>query len=71
MRLTLADFEDDLAICETDDRETITLPKSRLPRQATIGDQLDWTGRSIRILRDETNARKKEISELMDDLFEE
>lgn len=71
MRLTLAGFEDDLAICETDDRETITLPKGRLPRQATIGDRLDWSGRSIRILRDETNARKKEITELMDDLFEE
>ncbi|MEW8976679.1 MAG: DUF3006 domain-containing protein, partial [Exiguobacterium sp.] len=55
----------------TDDRETITLPKSRLPRQATIGDRLDWSGRSIRILRNETNERKKEITELMDDLFEE
>ncbi|MGI1805586.1 DUF3006 domain-containing protein [Exiguobacterium sp. TDN 0502] len=71
MRLTLSDFEEDLAICETDDRETITLPKNRLPRQATIGDRLDWTGRSIRILREETDTRKKEITDLMDDLFEE
>lgn len=71
MKMTLTEMEGELAICETDTRETIQVPRDRLPHAAAIGDRLDWSGRSIRILRDETAARRREVDHLMDELFEE
>ena len=71
MKMTVTEFEGDQAICETENRETVQVPRSRLPRAATIGDWLEWRGRSIRILRDETNNRRQEIDSLMDELFED
>ncbi|WP_214851117.1 DUF3006 domain-containing protein [Exiguobacterium sp. s193] len=71
MKMTVTAFEDDLALCETEARETITVPRRRLPVAATIGDRLEWQGRSIRILRTETANRRREVEQLMDELFED
>jgi len=71
MRLTIDSFEGDMAICEKEDRETIRIQKSRLPLAATEGDLIEWQGRSIRLLRKETKARRNEIERLMDDVFEQ
>ncbi|MDI3236236.1 DUF3006 domain-containing protein [Exiguobacterium antarcticum] len=71
MKMTLTEFAGELAICETDTRETIQIARDRLPQAAAIGDWLEWRGRSIRILRDETNNRRQEIDGLMDELFED
>lgn len=71
MRLTIDSFDGDMAVCEKEDRETIRIQKSRLPLAATEGDLLEWRGRSIRILREETEVRRDEIGRLMDDVFEQ
>lgn len=71
MKMTVTEFDGDQAICETENRETVQVPRSRLPHAATIGDWLEWRGRSIRILREETQNRRQEINDLMDELFED
>ncbi|MGX8177232.1 DUF3006 domain-containing protein [Exiguobacterium artemiae] len=71
MKMTITEFDGEQAICETEHRETIQVPRVRLPHAATIGDWLEWRGRSIRILREETNNRRQEIDDLMDELFED
>lgn len=71
MKMTITEFDGEQAICETEHRETIQVPRLRLPHAATIGDWLEWRGRSIRILREETNNRRQEIDDLMDELFED
>ncbi|WP_157964488.1 DUF3006 domain-containing protein [Exiguobacterium flavidum] len=71
MRLTIDSIEGDMAVCEKEDRETIRIPKSRLPLAATEGDLLEWQGRTIRLLREETRVRRNEIERLMDDVFEQ
>lgn len=71
MKMTITEFDGEQAICETEHRETIQVPRVRLPHAATIGDWLEWRGRSIRILREETNNRRQEIDDLMNELFED
>lgn len=71
MKMTVTAFEEAFALCETEARETIQLPRERLPIAAEIGDRLEWQGRSIRILRTETVARRQEIDQLIDELFED
>lgn len=71
MKMTITEFDGEQAICETEHREAIQVPRVRLPHAATIGDWLEWRGRSIRILREETNNRRQEIDDLMDELFED
>ncbi|OIN66152.1 hypothetical protein BLD48_12460 [Exiguobacterium sp. KRL4] len=71
MKMTVTEFDGEYAICETETRETIQVHRMRLPQEATIGDWLEWRGRSIRILRDETDRRRQEVDRLMDELFED
>lgn len=71
MKMTVTAFEDTLALCETETRETMTIPRGRLPVAAKVGDRLEWQGRSIRILRTETALRRQEVDQLMDELFED
>ena len=63
-------FEGDLAVVEFDD-EMKDIPKSKVPKEAHVGDVLIFDGDKITISNEETNTLKKEIDDLMDELFED
>ena len=63
-------FEGELAVVEFDD-EMKDIPKSKLPKNANVGDVLIFDGDKITISKEETNKLKKEIDDLMDELFED
>ena len=63
-------FEGELAVVEFDD-EMKDIPKSKLPKEANVGDVLIFDGDKITISKEETNKLKKEIDDLMDELFED
>ena len=63
-------FEGELAVVEFDD-EMKDIPKNKLPKEANVGDVLIFDGDKITISNEETNKLKKEIDDLMDELFED
>ena len=63
-------FEGELAVVEFDD-EMKDIPKSKFPKEANVGDVLIFDGDKITISKEETNKLKKEIDDLMDELFED
>lgn len=63
-------FEGPLAIVELTPDEFITIPRDQLPKQAQVGDCLIFEQLEIKIDSDKTLARRKEIEQLMDELFE-
>ena len=70
MKLILDRFEGNLAICETDDRNTINLDRKKLPPDAKEGDILIVDNNTITVSVELTKKRKKEIQTLVDDLWE-
>lgn len=64
MIVTIDRFEGEFAVVETENRETANIPKILVPG-ASEGDVV-----RIEVDREQTAASKKEIKELMDDLFE-
>ena len=63
-------FEGELVVIEFDD-EMKDIPKGKLPKNANVGDVLIFDGDKITISKEETNKLKKEIDDLMDELFED
>ena len=63
-------FEGKIAVVEFDD-EMKDMPKNKLPKEAHVGDVLIFDGDKITIYDEETNKLKKEIDDLMDELFED
>lgn len=57
-------FEGEFAVVETEDKEMLNIPHKLLP-DACEGDVV-----TITIDKDETEKRKKNIKNLMNDLFE-
>lgn len=67
---TIDRFEGELAVIEFDD-EMKDISKSKLPKEANVGDVLVFDGDKITIDAKETKKLKKEIDDLMDELFED
>ncbi len=63
-------FEGEYAVIEFDGK-TEDILKSELPAEIKAGDTLVFEEGRITIDTEDTNSRKKEISTLMDELFEE
>jgi hypothetical protein len=71
MPIIIDRFENDLAVLETDDRETIDVPRSHLPPEAKEGDALlelpedEWQG-EVRYAVDHelTDQRRQEAEAL-------
>jgi len=63
-------FEGDFAVVEFEDKMEDIL-RSKLPKEAEVGDVLIFEGDQIRVDKDETEKLRKEIEELMDELFED
>lgn len=63
-------FEGDMAVVEI---EGITqdFKKSIFPESATPGDFVEITGNQVTILKEETEKRRQEIEDLMEELWED
>jgi hypothetical protein len=69
MKVIIDRFEGDFAVCEQEDKNMVNIERSKLPEQSAEGDVLDISSDTIRIDRNETNKRKKKISNMMDNLW--
>lgn len=57
-------FEDDFAVCESDEGKMINIERDKLPGGVHEGCVLDISGDEITLDIDETTKRKKEIDDL-------
>lgn len=64
-------FEGEIAVVEMEGTEMKDFPKSALPRDAKIGDVLIINGDEITMSNENTKRLRKEIDDLMDELFED
>ncbi|MFJ8264780.1 DUF3006 domain-containing protein [Peribacillus asahii] len=63
-------FEGNIAVIEFDE-EMKDILKDKLPKGANVGDVLVFDGDQIAIDKQKTDKLKKEIEDLMDELFED
>ncbi|MSU00436.1 DUF3006 domain-containing protein [Tissierella pigra] len=64
MKFTIDRFEEDFAIVELENKDTIEIPRIIIPEEAKEGDII-----SITIEKDETDKRKERIQGKFDRLF--
>ncbi|MEC2056099.1 DUF3006 domain-containing protein [Peribacillus psychrosaccharolyticus] len=64
-------FEGNIAVVEIDGKEMKDFPKKTLPKGVKVGDMLIFDGDTITISREGTEKLRKEIEDLMDELFED
>lgn len=64
-------FEGNIAVVEIDGGDMKDFPKSSLPKGAKVGDMLIIDGDKITVSKEGTKQLKKEIDDLMDELFED
>ncbi|MFJ7677835.1 DUF3006 domain-containing protein [Peribacillus sp. NPDC097198] len=64
-------FEGEIAVVEIDGGDMKDFPKSSLPKGAKVGDMLIIDGDTITVSKEGTRKLKKEIDDLMDELFED
>lgn len=63
-------FEGDIAVVEIEG-VTQDFSKSIFPKSAVPGDFVEIIGNQVTILKEETEKRRKEIEELMDEVWED
>lgn len=51
--------------------ETRDFKRAVFPKEAKVGDIVDIQDNKVKILKDETEQRRKEIEDLMDELWED
>jgi Protein of unknown function (DUF3006) len=71
MKYIIDRFEGDLAVCEAEDGKMVDIEKSRLPKNAEVGDVIVLENGHFRVDKKETDRRRKEIEDLMNELFED
>ncbi|MFJ7831743.1 DUF3006 domain-containing protein [Peribacillus sp. NPDC097284] len=64
-------FEGKIAVVEIDGGDMKDFPQSSLPKGAKVGDMLIIDGDTITVSKEGTRKLKKEIDDLMDELFED
>ncbi|MCR2822102.1 DUF3006 domain-containing protein [Lederbergia panacisoli] len=70
MRGIIDRFEGDWVVVEIDG-DTVDFEKSLFPKEALAGDVVEINGDKVKILKAETDKLRKEIEELMDDVWED
>jgi len=70
MKTSIDRFEGQFAVCESAEGTSMNIEKNKLPKDAKAGDVLDIDGDTITIDIAETEARKKIVADLVDDLFD-
>jgi hypothetical protein len=63
-------FEEDWAVVEIEG-ETKDFDRAIFPEEAVAGDVVEIEGDKVTILKDETKRLRKEIEELMDEVWED
>lgn len=63
-------FEGDWAVVEIDG-ETRDFDRKIFPKEAVAGDVVKIEGNQVTLLKGETKKRRKEIEQLMDEVFED
>jgi Protein of unknown function (DUF3006) len=71
MKYIIDRFEGDLAVCEAEDGKMVDIEKSKLPENAEVGDVIVLENGHFRVDKKETDRRRKEIEDLMNELFED
>jgi Protein of unknown function (DUF3006) len=71
MKYIIDRFEDDLAVCEDENGKMVDIEKSKLPKNAEVGDVIILENGHFRVDKEETDKRRKEIEDLMNELFED
>lgn len=69
MKLIIDRFEGEYAVCEKENSEMLDIEVDKLPQNAKEGDVLIFDGENIKIDKKAISKRKKEIENLMDDLW--
>ena len=70
MRLIIDRFEGEYVMCEKENREIISVKRSKLPAGVREGDVLRLDGEYIKLDAAETKARKRTIEKLAEELWE-
>ena len=69
MKVIIDRFEGKFAVCEKTDHSMINISKDKIPAGAKEGDILIIEGNNIKVDASGTANRKKNIENLMDDLW--
>lgn len=69
MKYSVEKIEDNIAVCENDDGETLKLKLSQLPPNVKEGDILIQSGEGFTLDPDETQARRSKMAELQKNIF--
>jgi hypothetical protein len=68
MRVIIDRFENNMAVCEKEDRSMINILRSKLPPQVKEGDVIKISGETFEIDISGTDERKKRMQDLMKDI---
>lgn len=66
MKIIIDRYEEEFVVVELENKQMINIPKAIIPTNAREGDVI-----SIEVDIDESTERKKKISNLMDELWED
>lgn len=70
MRGFIDQFEDEWVVVEIEGKTT-NIARSRFPKEAQVGDLVHITDARITVLQEETEKRRREIEQLMDEVWED
>lgn len=63
-------FEGSFAVCEDENKKMHNIERSKLPPEAREGDVLDVDGKAYKVDAAATEARRRDISKLVRDIWE-
>lgn len=69
MKIVIDRFEGNYAVCETEEKKFIDIPKADIPEGAKEGDILMKTDKGYSIEKNETEEKRKAIKNRMNSLF--
>ena len=70
MQLIIDRFEGSFAVCEDEDRNMVNIERSKLPPEAREGDVLYIDGGEYKVDAPATDARKRDIRKMTEDIWE-
>lgn len=70
MRYIVDRFEEEVAVCENENKQMIDIVRSLLPTNCKVGDVIEEVNGVWQVNQEETIEREQRIQELMDDLWE-
>ncbi|QQZ10199.1 DUF3006 domain-containing protein [Heyndrickxia vini] len=71
MKYIIDRFEDEIAVCETEKGTMIDIKKSALPSNVQTGDVLTVVDGHFQIDHKSTQNKKKEITKLMNEIWDD